>query len=103
MISDGPLAPGFSRGRRGAYPQDVTHAADDEGAVRFTPAVAAWLDAYAAGRPRWDHATAGASRRVVAEIERVASRHPDLPRAAVVRLVARDTGLAEREVAAAFS
>ncbi|MGF1647515.1 MAG: hypothetical protein ACFCVF_11445 [Kineosporiaceae bacterium] len=71
--------------------------------VRLAPAVQAWLDAYAAGRPRWDDATPPAvRRRLLAEVERVTAQDPELPRSAVLRLVARETGLAEREIAAAL-
>jgi hypothetical protein len=85
------------------YPRDVTRPAQEPPTVGLAPAVEAWLDAYAAARPHWDGATPPAvRRRVLAEVGRVASQHPELPRAAVLRLVARDTGLAEREVAAAL-
>ena len=83
----------------------MTSPEDQEPTVRLAPAVEAWLDTYTYARPRWDSASSASAlrQRVVAEAERVAAHHPDLPRSAVARLVARDTGLGEREVAAALA
>jgi hypothetical protein len=83
----------------------MPRASDHRPSVRLTAEVTAWLDTYAAARPRWADADEPAAVRdlVLARAHRVTAEHPDVAAAALVGLVARETGLPESEVAAALS